>query len=540
MLPQARWAAPALFIGGISGELDAFVDGKPIGHAAPVREASLTHWTILPLPADAAGKQLALRIRATPDRDAELWGWLAVGSIADLVTSLLVADRAKVLVAVFGISVGALALALWVRRREDKSVLAFALWAMARGATTIAITDVRLLVSDLPGLWGRVLPVGRIVAPLALFALALELFGGGRRYRLLFRGTVLAGLLVAALVLADVERFYDGLWRSLNLIWLVCQVCVFLIAGTAALRGSREARLFLGALAADGAAAIHDSLVAMHALAPAASWTPVGDLLIVMAVGSIALGRITSVYQRLAAHVDELEDRNRRLRDVGSHLTDALKARDEFLSVASHELRTPMTALLLRVQLLRKTMPDEDMEVFERQVQRLEALTSTLLDVTRARSGQLQLEREAVDLGEAAREAASRLRDEAARAGVRIDIDAAAGVVGRWDRLRVAQVATNLLSNAIKYGGGKPVRLRVAREGGLAVLEVRDDGVGIPPSDQERIFERFERAVSPRNYGGLGLGLWISREIATALGGSIRVRSEAGKGSAFRLELPLG
>jgi signal transduction histidine kinase len=112
-------------------------------------------------------------------------------------------------------------------------------------------------------------------------------------------------------------------------------------------------------------------------------------------------------------------------------------------------------------------------------------------------------------------------------------------VVGFWDAFRLDQVATNLVGNALKYGAGKPVTVRVAASGGRAVLTVTDHGIGIPPEDQDRIFGKFERAVSERHYGGLGLGLWITRQAVEAMGGAIRVRSTPGVETVFTVELPL-
>ncbi len=111
--------------------------------------------------------------------------------------------------------------------------------------------------------------------------------------------------------------------------------------------------------------------------------------------------------------------------------------------------------------------------------------------------------------------------------------------VGPWDRLRLEQVAGNLLSNAIKYGPGQPVEVRVHRDGRRGILAVADRGIGVAPEEQQRIFDRFERAVTARHFGGLGLGLWIAREIVTRLGGSVRVESQPGQGATFTVELPL-
>ena len=112
---------------------------------------------------------------------------------------------------------------------------------------------------------------------------------------------------------------------------------------------------------------------------------------------------------------------------------------------------------------------------------------------------------------------------------------------GRWDRLRLEQVFGNLLSNAIKYGGGHPIEVAVSRNGNghTAKLEVTDHGIGISAEDQARLFNRFERAVSIESFGGLGLGLYITRQIVTAHGGTIRVESQPGAGATFVVELPL-
>jgi signal transduction histidine kinase len=110
--------------------------------------------------------------------------------------------------------------------------------------------------------------------------------------------------------------------------------------------------------------------------------------------------------------------------------------------------------------------------------------------------------------------------------------------VGGWDRLRLEQITTNLLSNAIKYGPGKPIEITLAGDEQRATLRVRDQGIGIAAEDHGRIFERFERAVSPRRYGGFGLGLWIVRRVADALGGTIDVESRPGAGATFTVTLP--
>jgi signal transduction histidine kinase len=222
----------------------------------------------------------------------------------------------------------------------------------------------------------------------------------------------------------------------------------------------------------------------------------------------------------------------------------SLRLRDDFLSIASHELKTPLTSLGLQSESLRaqagRASPEavaRKAEAIRRNVERLGRLVTALLDLSRIRSGRLDLEIEEVDLADVAREVVGRFDEEARRAGSELRLVARAPVAGRWDRLRLDQVLTNLVSNALKYGAGQPVEVVVEARGPWAVLEVRDRGIGIDPGDQGRIFERFERAVSDRNYGGFGLGLWIVRRIVEALGGHVSVESARGRGAAFRVEL---
>ncbi len=228
----------------------------------------------------------------------------------------------------------------------------------------------------------------------------------------------------------------------------------------------------------------------------------------------------------------------------------AVAARDEFLSIASHELRTPLTALRLALENMRRVSSRDALEKLpieyvervlataERQGHRLESLVAALLDVSRIQMGRLELDVEEVDLATIVAEAAASLEDEARQTGSTIEVHGEP-VRGYWDRLRVSQVVTNLLSNAVKYGAGKPVEIEFGPGDARARLVVRDHGIGIDPTDQPQIFERFERAVSSRNYGGLGLGLYIVKRIVEAHGGSISVESKPGEGSAFAVELPL-
>jgi PAS domain S-box-containing protein len=230
---------------------------------------------------------------------------------------------------------------------------------------------------------------------------------------------------------------------------------------------------------------------------------------------------------------------------------NAVRARDEFLSIASHELKTPLTPLQLQLDTLRRALErrdgggdpgrlhlEERLETATRQTLRLSRLVESLLDVSRITSGRLAIEPEPLDLGEMAAELVERFQAQAASAGSPIAVRHTGRVDGTWDRLRLEQVVSNLLSNAIKYGAGKPIEVAVEDGGDLVRLVVRDGGIGIAAEDVARVFGRFERAVSIRRYGGLGLGLYIARQIVEAHGGQIVVHSQIRRGAAFTVILP--
>ena len=227
----------------------------------------------------------------------------------------------------------------------------------------------------------------------------------------------------------------------------------------------------------------------------------------------------------------------------------ATRVREEFMEVAAHELRTPLTPLRLQLHLLRSTLtgrrraapgraPDlpKLLDVAELQLERLNRLVEDLLEVSTIRAGHLELDSQPTDLSEVVQEV---LQRQLQRATSPIDASRVEPVRGRWDRRRLAEVVANLLSNAVKYGQGKPVEVSAERRGDKAYLRVRDHGVGIAEADRERIFSRYERAVSTRHFGGFGLGLYLSREIVSAHGGRISVESRLGEGATFIVELPV-
>lgn len=227
----------------------------------------------------------------------------------------------------------------------------------------------------------------------------------------------------------------------------------------------------------------------------------------------------------------------------------AIRTRDEFLAVAGHELRTPLAALMLQIESLRAAMLTgaitKDPARYSTRLDktfghalRLARLVDGLLDVSRIAEGQIELSLEEVDLARLVHETCERFTDDATRAGCELDVIANVPCVGHWDPQRLEQVVSNLLSNAMKYGAGKPIEVRCEAHGDTVAIVVQDHGIGIAPEHRSRVFGRFERAVSERNYAGLGLGLWITREIVTMHGGSIEVVSEVDKGSTFTVSLP--
>ncbi|MFN2571458.1 MAG: ATP-binding protein [Gemmatimonadales bacterium] len=225
---------------------------------------------------------------------------------------------------------------------------------------------------------------------------------------------------------------------------------------------------------------------------------------------------------------------------------DAIATREEFLSVAAHELRTPISAILLALYGLQRMTTEPALEPFQKKVvqmiqqfDRLSALVDRLLDVTRIRVGQLEIHPIEIDLAQCVRDVAARFTESATRVGCALRVETPPSLVGMWDQLRFEQVVTNLLSNAIKFCETKPIEISLASADGMVVLTVRDSGAGIPRERIPFIFERFERGVSARHYGGLGLGLYVSRQIIEAQGGTIEVESELGRGSVFRVRLPV-
>jgi signal transduction histidine kinase len=252
---------------------------------------------------------------------------------------------------------------------------------------------------------------------------------------------------------------------------------------------------------------------------------------------------VTSRVRAEQQHDQLLQDEKR----ARAEAEEAVRLRDEFVAVASHELRTPLTSLQLAMQGLEQRLaPGMDFEwarsavaLGNRQIRRLAALVDQLLDVSRIEAGRLELHPSEVDLCAVVRDISTQLAHQLESFGTALLVQAEAPVIGRWDSDRLEQVVTNLLTNAIKFGRGRPIEIAITSNGRTARLSVTDHGIGMDRETQSQLFERFRRGVSARHYGGLGLGLYISRTFIDAHGGRMYVRSELGQGSTFTVELPL-
>lgn len=231
---------------------------------------------------------------------------------------------------------------------------------------------------------------------------------------------------------------------------------------------------------------------------------------------------------------------------INQELREAVRARDEFLAIAAHELRSPMHALMLQVAsaiaLARRSGDEELLHRLERMrvvLDRYVKRATLLLDVSRINADSMDLRFEELDIAEVLRETVDTYAVEAAFHLVDIQLAAPRALRGRWDRLSIEQIIGNLVSNAIKYGDGKPVGVTLRREGDRVRLEVKDGGIGISAEDQARIFGRFEQVVTSQHRTGFGVGLWLARALIEAHRGSISVSSAPGKGTTFTVWLPL-
>jgi PAS domain S-box-containing protein len=224
----------------------------------------------------------------------------------------------------------------------------------------------------------------------------------------------------------------------------------------------------------------------------------------------------------------------------------AVRMHDEFLAIASHELRSPLTTLVLSLEAVEHDRMKGDVTQIQRslhraqkQADRMGHLLDRMLDVSQMVSGRLKLDLATCDLSDVVRDIIQRLSEEAFKASCELRLKLSSGIIGLWDRFRLDEAFSNVISNAIKYGAGRPIDVQLQAKDEKAVLVVEDNGIGIAPDDLSRIFGRFERTIASKNYGGLRLGLYITRQIVEQHRGSIRAENGSGGGARFVIEVPL-
>lgn len=248
--------------------------------------------------------------------------------------------------------------------------------------------------------------------------------------------------------------------------------------------------------------------------------------------------------EQVARLTHEVTNRKRAEEDA----MEALRARDEFLTIASHELKTPIQSLFLQLEVLASATDAleprarerlaKNLDRARRQVERLATLSTSLLDVSGIQSGDTSLQLRPMDVGATVRASSEHMHTQLESVGCSIRLEVTPQLFSMVDAARLDQVIVNLLSNAAKYGAGKPVTVSVYAHAETVCVCVTDEGIGIAPENLARVFGKFERAVSAENYGGLGLGLFIARYLVEAMGGTIDVSSTIGQGSTFTLRYP--
>jgi signal transduction histidine kinase len=259
----------------------------------------------------------------------------------------------------------------------------------------------------------------------------------------------------------------------------------------------------------------------------------------------LEISRSVSVLQKeLATSNGGIEDLAHEMVIKNNVVQDALELRNNFILIASHELKTPLTSLKLQMDIGRSKIKNKSLDVnysekiintFDTQVKRIIKIVDDMLDVSRVESGKFEIEKDFLNLSKLLEEIISQhySHDKS------INYKSAKAVWGHWDSFKIEQVVHNLLNNAIKYGEGKPITVSVKEVRGEACIMVKDQGSGIDSNYHKKIFEKFERGTASKNYGGIGLGLYLSKQIVEAHHGRIQLISKNGRGSEFTVCLPV-
>lgn len=282
---------------------------------------------------------------------------------------------------------------------------------------------------------------------------------------------------------------------------------------------------------------------------------PTTITLITASILSLLFGVLIGIASKVNISMREKEEQYRKLvekeKQARERAEDAIKARDEFLSIASHELKTPLTTITLRIQstldsILNNTLANfsgeklvGSLNIAHEQTRRLQMLIKDLLDFSLITRGKLDLQLNEGNLNDIVKGTIDRFEDHLELANCSLRLETTGEIPGLWDQIRLEQALSNLLTNAIKYGEGSPIEVTIEKEGHTAKISVKDNGIGIEPKKQKAIFERFQRATEDEKFQGLGVGLFIVKQIIDAHGGKVSVKSKLGKGSTFIIELPI-
>lgn len=278
---------------------------------------------------------------------------------------------------------------------------------------------------------------------------------------------------------------------------------------------------------------------------------------ILFLIEGVCIGFLIDIGKRQKKLIDyrrrekELKEKIIQLESENTAAKKEIRSRDEFLSIASHELKTPLTSMLLQTQNALHNIRNVSLAHFsiesllkmlesvENQTKRLSKMINDLLNISLITTGNLQLVYEKVDLNAVVSEVLEEFSARIEREKYELIFNEPEPIIGQWDKIRIGQATSNLISNAIKYGNHQPIEVKIQKHNDSALIIVMDHGIGISKEQQKKIFGLFERAVSPDEYKGLGVGLYITNQIVKAHDGMLMVSSKLGKGATFTIKLPI-